>query len=244
MFVVGTRARNLDADGVSAVGALKTGFVQSWMWVVQIPAGQPPFVMAESATPGSGQPIPATTGLTSINLNRDYAQSGLEELPTSLALAQPTDIVVLEGTDNPTGIDKVFITAYHSDKVAVLAPDPVSPSGWLIRRIPIPLNNQGDGYTMAGPRGLAVSSRARSPHSPTRPGLVFCLNRLNNTVSVLDPHLETVIATFPLQNDPTPRVIRRGRRFLYGAGLSRNGAVSCASCHIDGRTDGLVFRAT
>lgn len=185
MFVVGTRARNQDAVGVQEVSALKTGFVQSWMWVVQIPPGQAPWVVEEASIPGGGGPIPVTTELLSINLNRDYNQPGLEELPPELALSQPTDIVLLEGTDNPSGIDKIFVTAYHSDTVAVLMPDPGHPSGWFINRIPIPVLSQPDGYRMAGPRGLALSSRARSPYSPTRPGLVYSLNRLNNTVSVL-----------------------------------------------------------
>ena len=50
-------------------------------------------------------------------------------------------------------------------------------------------------------------------------------------------------------NDPTPAAIRRGREFLYSTRFSiddsgaapKGGFVSCAACHVDGRTDGLPW---
>jgi hypothetical protein len=41
--------------------------------------------------------------------------------------------------------------------------------------------------------------------------------------------------------DPTPKTIREGRGFLYDAKLSSAGNVSCATCHVDGRHDGLAW---
>jgi len=42
--------------------------------------------------------------------------------------------------------------------------------------------------------------------------------------------------------DPTPVEVRDGRRFLYDTHLTSGmGQVSCASCHVDGRTDRLVL---
>ena len=240
MLVVGTRAQNFSAVGVKAVAGLKTGFVQSHMWVVDIPAGQAPQVHPEAPVPPV--PLPVIPRLFSINLNRDYTQSGLGELPPDMSLSQPTDVVILENNNTAySDLDKVFITAFHSDKVAVLTPDVASPGGWIINRIPIPPTTPANSYSAAGPRGLALSKRAVSPASPGQPGLVYCLNRLSNSVSVIDPHQETVVGTFSLQNDPTPPEIRQGRKFLYSADFSGNKAVSCASCHVDGRTDGLVW---
>ena len=61
-------------------------------------------------------------------------------------------------------------------------------------------------------------------------------------MAVIDPATQAITATVALQNDPTPAVTRRGREGLYSADFSASGFVSCASCHIDGRTDQLVSR--
>jgi YVTN family beta-propeller protein len=93
---------------------------------------------------------------------------------------------------------------------------------------------------MAGPRALAVKyPRAGVAGDPG--ARVYCLNRLDNSVSVIDPITDTLVATFPLRFDPTPLHIKNGRKFLYDARLSGNGFVSCASCHQDGRADFLLW---
>jgi YVTN family beta-propeller protein len=164
----------------------------------------------------------------------------LTEVTPDLALSQPTDVLLVETGGPVPEIQKVFLTAYHSDKVAVLHPDSSVHGGWRINQIPISIPELAKDYGMAGPRGLAFSPNAVDPATPTEPGLVFCANRLSNSISVINPHTEAVIAEFTLQHDPTPKRIRKGRKFLYSAAeFSGNGMVSCASCHVDGRTDGL-----
>ena len=83
-----------------------------------------------------------------------------------------------------------------------------------------------------GPRGLALI-----------PGsALYVLNRISNTLTVVDPANRVVVREIPVGSyDPTPQVIREGRGFLYDAKLSGAGLVSCASCHIDGEMDLLAW---
>ncbi|MBI3843960.1 MAG: hypothetical protein HY292_04900 [Planctomycetes bacterium] len=129
------------------------------------------------------------------------------------SLAQPTDIAF----DRATG--KAYVAAFGSAFVGVL-----DESGAILSRIPVGM----------GPRGLAVRTEARR---------LYCLNRLDDTISEIDLTTERVVSVFAIGLlDPTPEVIRKGRRFLYDARLtSGNGTASCASCHVDGDTDMLAW---
>ncbi|MFK7742113.1 MAG: YncE family protein [Planctomycetota bacterium] len=222
MAVVGTHARN-DIFSESALAALPTGFVESWMWIVDIPAnGIPQIVDVAGAT---------TAAEPSMHLNQLSAGGTLN--PTD-ALSQPTDIEVFDD-----GAGRVFaLTAYHSDRVALLRPDASAPGGYNVTRIDLtPINST---YSMAGPRGIAF-------HPATGHLYVSC--RLDNSIRVIDPgtglnqgvELPSGLA---LAVDPTPLAIRAGRTFLYGAHHSGSHTVSCASCHIDGRIDGLAWDLT
>lgn len=234
LFVAGTRARHLDptAVGVAGVSAQPTGFVESWFWTFSLPSSGAPSLVAEA--PAGAGPWPT---FQSINLNRDYTQPALTAVAPADALSQPTDIAVISGTDN--AIDKIFITAFHSDAVARLRPDVNAPGGWDIHKIAIPVLSPVDGYSVAGPRGLAVGKRLRNEAGSTET-FVFANNRLDNTVVVISAGSEQIVGHFPLQNDPTDLVVRTGRKHLYNAAsTSGSGIVACASCHVDARTDGL-----
>lgn len=83
-----------------------------------------------------------------------------------------------------------------------------------------------------GPTGLAID-RSRN--------LLFVLNKFSATIQTVDLSTETVVATSALF-DPTPADIRTGRKHLYDTHKNSGlGHVSCASCHIDGRTDRLAW---
>ncbi len=232
VFVVGTRARNHDAAGVAAVSQLPTGFVQSWLTVIEVTPGGDPTVRPEAVAGG-----PTPHALPSIDLNRDYASPGIVPVRSDEALAQPTDVLVLRGPGGSVG--RIALTAFHSDRVALLRPDAGLPGGYEIRRVDVPPLAHG-GYTTSGPRGLAYSARE---------SLLFVHGRLDNSLAVIDVASATLLARLPLRNDPTPPEIRAGRQFLYGARFSidvsqtppTGGFVSCASCHIDARTDGLPW---
>lgn len=256
MFLVTQIARN-QVRGVDAVAAQPTGFVQSWLQVVDLvpgaPGARPQLIREQTAgTPIGGVVKPM---FRSINLNRDYSQAALVELPFADALAQATDVVVIEdgspspfptlpGSSTPVGtVHGVAITAFGSDKVAILRPDAAQPSGWAITRIAIPMINPVAGYSAVGPRSLVYDPTAPDPTGLSRPGLLFVANRLDNSLAVVSPWNNAVVFQRSLGSDPTPREIRNGRRFLYSAWFgSGNGMVSCSSCHVDARTDALGWR--
>ncbi|MEM1186618.1 MAG: beta-propeller fold lactonase family protein [Planctomycetota bacterium] len=83
-----------------------------------------------------------------------------------------------------------------------------------------------------GPTGLALNESA---------GRLYVLNKFDASITTIDTASETAINTTPFF-DPTPQAIKNGRPFLYDTHLtSGTGHVSCASCHVDGRTDGLPW---
>ena len=63
-----------------------------------------------------------------------------------------------------------------------------------------------------GPRGLALNSST---------GKLYELNRISNTLGVIDTTTQSVISEVQVGKfDPTPIEIRNGRGFLYDARLS------------------------
>ena len=83
-----------------------------------------------------------------------------------------------------------------------------------------------------GPTGVALlESRNR----------LYVLNRFSNSVAVVDAPTLAKVSDIPL-HDPSPAVVRTGRRFLYDGILSSgHGDAACSSCHISGDKDGLSW---
>jgi YVTN family beta-propeller protein len=70
---------------------------------------------------------------------------------------------------------------------------------------------------------------------------LFVLNKFDASISVVDGNAMSVLATVPFF-DPTPAVIKIGRPLLYNTQQTSGlGQLSCASCHVDARTDGLAW---
>lgn len=83
-----------------------------------------------------------------------------------------------------------------------------------------------------GPTGIVMDAAK---------GRLYVLNRFSASISVVNKDARTVTATvsFP---DPTPSVIKEGRPFLYDAALTGGtGRMSCATCHIDGKSDKMTW---
>jgi YVTN family beta-propeller protein len=140
------------------------------------------------------------------------------------ALAQPTSIVFDSSGDH------FYVAAFGTDRVAK-----VDTAGNVLDRIEVGdvTGAAADPRNMRGPRGLALHPDGRH---------LYVLNRVANSITVIDTTTRAVITEFPSGSyDPTPDVIRRGRGFLYDARLSGNGMVSCASCHIDAEMDHLAW---
>jgi hypothetical protein len=150
----------------------------------------------------------------------------------------PTAITPLETGNTVT---KVFVAGFGSDRIGVLRPtNPATPETWPRSWIDLPASRVAQGYTRSGPRALVLKQPA--PSVPGDPGRrLYCLNQLEQTIAVIDPDAEAVVTRVSLGGDPTPTVVRSGRELLYSADLSASGFVSCASCHVDGRTDQLVW---
>lgn len=84
-----------------------------------------------------------------------------------------------------------------------------------------------------GPTGVVLQESQRR---------AFVLNRFDATLSVVNLDTEAVSATVPLSYDATPQVVRDGRPMLYDTHrFSGLGHISCASCHVDGKTDRLAW---
>ena len=159
------------------------------------------------------------------DLNRAFSFTDFPRLPEKTnALAQPTALVF-----EPDGND-LYVAAFGTDRIARM-----DSSGEILNRIE--LNPEANGSaasprTKRGPRGLAL-----------KPGqALYVLNRISNTLTIIDPRSDTVMGEIPIgSHDPTPKVIRQGRGFLYDAKLSGNGTVSCASCHVDAEMDLIAW---
>ncbi len=83
-----------------------------------------------------------------------------------------------------------------------------------------------------GPTGLALHEAS---------GRLFVLDRFEGAISVIDTGANVEVARRSFF-DPTPQEIRAGRPFLFDTHRTSGlGQASCGSCHIDGRTDALVW---
>jgi YVTN family beta-propeller protein len=167
-------------------------------------------------------PVPVVTAFD-LNAGMNYAslpnQAGLAS-----ALSEPFGVAI----DATAGL--VYVAAHGTDRVGV-----VDLAGTVIARIEIGSTPGAVVNTTQkrGPRALALHpSQSR----------LYVLNRLSDTLSVVDTVTRTVLSEAPIATvDPMPAAMRQGRKFLYDAKLSGNGTMSCAACHIDGDLDGIAW---
>jgi YVTN family beta-propeller protein len=82
------------------------------------------------------------------------------------------------------------------------------------------------------PRGLAFSPDGRK---------LFVANRLEDTISIIDPRTNRVTSTIELEGPKVVSALRRGEQTFYTARYSFQGQIGCASCHIDSTFDGLQW---
>jgi DNA-binding beta-propeller fold protein YncE len=171
--------------------------------------------------------IQVSTGtVTPYDLNPNINYSTIPN-PSALAsaLAQPTGVVV-----DPGGTF-MWVAAFGTDRVAQ-----VSTSGSVMATIEVAQpSGQGsnvDPIHKRGPRGLALDSAAQT---------LYVLNRLTDTISIINTAGKTNLGEFQVGFNPTPATVQQGRGFLYDAKLSGSGTGSCASCHIDADMDHLAW---
>ena len=83
-----------------------------------------------------------------------------------------------------------------------------------------------------GPSGVVLSQDGAR---------AYALNRFGASVSAISTASGTEVARVAF-HDPTPPDVRAGRKFLFDTHLTSGlGQASCASCHVDGRSDRLAW---
>ncbi|MFT5108017.1 MAG: YVTN family beta-propeller protein [Pseudoalteromonas tetraodonis] len=158
---------------------------------------------------------PATTTIVKdLNPHLNYTQSSVLQASRNQSIGDPRGIAwKADGT-------KAFITGMGSNNVIVV--DQAGDRNGIASTIEV-----GE-----GPTGVVVDD-AR--------GLLYVLNRFEGNLSVVSIASETELTRVPLF-DPTPLVIKIGRSHLYDTHLTSGlGQASCASCHVDSRTDRLAW---
>jgi YVTN family beta-propeller protein len=83
-----------------------------------------------------------------------------------------------------------------------------------------------------GPTGLALDEPRHS---------LYVLNRFDQTISVVDTDAKSQTSSVAIGRNPESASVKNGRSFLYDANFSAHGTVSCASCHLNGHRDGMVW---
>jgi YVTN family beta-propeller protein len=94
--------------------------------------------------------------------------------------------------------------------------------------------NTGDQVVLSGggPTGLALDSAG---------AFAYVMTRFDNGISIVNTKTKREVAHTKMYN-PEPATITKGRRFLYDAALtSAHGDSACATCHIFGDLDSLVW---
>ncbi|MEM9603873.1 MAG: putative Ig domain-containing protein [Pseudomonadota bacterium] len=146
-----------------------------------------------------------------LNPHIDYTRSSSSEVLRQQSIGDPRAVKW-----HPSG-DRMYVAGMGSNNLVVLD-----------------LNGQRLGQLALGqgPTGLALLADQ---------GRGFALNRFDGTVTefTLEPLAERSTTAFL---DPTHESIRLGRPHLYDTHKgSGHGHLACASCHVDGRTDRLVW---
>lgn len=160
--------------------------------------------------------VPAGAAMPSVrgdlNPHLDYASPSVPPMVRQLSVGDPRAI---ELDDGGAG---AWVAGMGSSSVIKFS----LATGARVRTVAV-----GD-----GPTGLALDAARRR---------LFVLERFAARVSLIDADAGTLVASAGF-HDSTPDVVRDGRPFLYDTHrFSGLGQVSCASCHIDARTDNLCW---
>ena len=154
---------------------------------------------------------PTLINTSDMNSHIDFGNPGGSDAERALSLALPADVV--RHSDGT-----VYVAATSSAKVGVL-----NSSGSVTGRIAVG----------QGPTGLALDEPRQR---------LYVLNRFDQTLSIVDTGTKSELSQVSIGFNPEPASVRNGRRFLYdAANLSAHGTVSCASCHLSGHRDGMVW---
>lgn len=163
---------------------------------------------------------PGAQSVSTVDLNPhiNYAVTPGSGSEIADSLSQPGDGVFT--SDGST----FYLTAFGSGKVAEIDAD----TGAVVDRIAV---------SGGGPSGVALNEGA---------GRLYVMNRFTNTISLVSTSSNTEVDSIgvagPSAFDPSPDVIKAGRKFLYDATLtSGHGDIACATCHTFSNFDNLAW---
>jgi len=150
-------------------------------------------------------------GVMDLNPHLTYDSASIPAAERAQSVGDPRGVAW-----TPDG-SMVFTAALGTNALVAM-----SPSGARVAKIDV-----GE-----GPSGVVVHPTA---------GIVYSLNRFEGSVSAVSTTGLTEVRRVPL-HDATPAVVKAGRRFLFNTFITSGlGHTSCATCHVDGRSDRLVW---
>ena len=146
-----------------------------------------------------------------LNPHLDYSVPTISQARRNMSIGDPRGIVWNAGGT------RAYVAGMGSNNVIV-----IDKNG----------NRKGRIEVGEGPTGIVLQPSTNR---------AFVLNKFDASISVLNLNNETESSRVSFF-DPTPNGIKKGRKHLYDThATSGLGQASCASCHIDGRTDRLAW---
>jgi YVTN family beta-propeller protein len=130
--------------------------------------------------------------------------------------------VTNEGSEIVTVIDVPRLLHFIHTHQPPFAQDLAASASYVVARIPVGRD----------PRGLTFSPDGQR---------LLVANRLDDTITVIDPRTSRVAFTSALEGPKEISVLRRGEQAFYTARYSFQGQIGCANCHIDSTFDGLTW---
>ena len=151
--------------------------------------------------------------ITDMNPHLNYNQPNISQSLRNQSVADPRGIAW-----NSSGT-RCYVTGMGTNNVIIL-----NSNGDRVQQQPIEVGE--------GPTGIVLDENNDR---------AFVLNKFDGTISIVNINSATEISRVSFY-DPTPQVIKDGRPHLYDAhATSGLGNISCASCHVDARFDGLAW---
>lgn len=126
------------------------------------------------------------------------------------------------GSEQVTVIDLPRLLHYIHTRPEPFAQDLSASANYVIARIAV-------GHD---PRGVLFAHDGRT---------VFVANRLDDSISVIDPRTNRIASTIALAGPKKISILRHGEQIFYTARYSFQGQIGCANCHIDSTFDGLTW---
>ena len=151
------------------------------------------------------------------------------DLPASALLRK--ELLGLDAIDQP--VNMPFAVAF-------------SPDGRLIYVVNSGSNDLSivDLETGIGAGHIDVGDNPRGIVLTVNGARAYVLNALSDDVSVLDLVSKTEVSRIAVTESPLPPQVRRGKALFFSSDrteLARDQWVSCASCHLDGLSDGRTW---